>query len=219
MKFKGIEIKWLGHDGFLIISSGKNIYIDPFEIKNNLPRADLILITHNHIDHCSLEDLSKIIRVGTKILLTPQCLSRVAKLGSSLDLEVVNVGDVKTFEDIKIKCVPAYNIGKEFHPKEEGYIGGIFDFGNIQIYHAGDTDLIPEMKTFNSQKKDFIALLPVSGKYVMNSEEAFNAAKIIHPTLAIPMHYGAIIGSISDAKNFKELCSTAGINIQILEKD
>lgn len=219
MKFNGLEIKWLGHDGFLIIKEGKNFYVDPFEIKNNLPRADLIVITHDHLDHCSIEDLSKIIRSGTKILLTPQCLSKVTKLDSSLDLEVVHVGDVKTFENFKIKFVPAYNIGKEFHPKEEGYIGCIFDFGNAQIYHAGDTDLIPEMKTFNSREKDLIALLPVSGKYVMNSEEAFNAVKILRPTLAIPMHYGTIIGSIHDANNFKKLCLAEGINAQILDKD
>ncbi|PIO01484.1 Zn-dependent hydrolase, partial [Candidatus Pacearchaeota archaeon CG09_land_8_20_14_0_10_30_9] len=116
----------------------------------------------------------------------------------------------------------AYNIDKPFHPKEEGLVGYLIKINEVIIYHAGDTDLIPEMQKltgYNQQDKKFIALLPVGGRFTMSAEEAFEAAKIIKPTIAIPIHWGSIIGSIKDAEEFKELCKTEGINVEILEKE
>lgn len=218
MEIKGVEIKWLGHDGFFIEKS-KIIYIDPFKINGGLKKADLILITHGHMDHCSMEDLEKIVQSGTKILVTPESLSKVAKLKESVDIEVVSVGSEVSFDGLRIKCVPSYNVSKDFHPKSEGYVGYILDFGDLKIYHAGDTDKIPEMDEFNLDEKYFVALLPVSGTYVMTAEEAFSAAKVIKPDLAIPMHWGEIVGSIGDALKFKELCLSERIGVKILEKE
>ena len=218
MKIKNVELKWLGHDGFLLESSSV-IYIDPFQIKDDLPKADLILITHGHNDHCSVEDLRKIVRAGTRILVTADSLSKVAKLTESVDIEVIGSGNEISFDSVRISCVPAYNLSKDFHPKSEGYVGYILDFGDVKVYHAGDTDSIPEMKEFNIDEKEFVALLPVSGTYVMDSQEALSAVKLLNPDLVIPMHYGSIVGSLEDAEKFKSLCLTEGVKVEILEKE
>ena len=123
---------------------------------------------------------------------------------------------------MKIISVPAYNIDKHFHSKQEGWIGYVLKTENLVVYHAGDTDLIPEMQRltgFKQPGKEFIALLPVGGRFTMSAEEAAEAAELIKPTLAIPMHYGAIIGGKEDAEEFKELCEDAGIRVEILEKE
>ena len=105
---------------------------------------------------------------------------------------------------------------------EEGWVGYLLRIGDVLIYHAGDTDLIPEMKNltgYNQKGKQLIALLPVGGRFTMNAEEAFEAAKMIKPTIAIPMHWGAIAGARDDAEEFKELCGEKNIKVEILKKE
>ena len=223
MKIRNVEIKWLGHSGFLI-KNHKMIYIDPYNIKE-VPedeKADLILITHSHYDHCSVADLQKIVKEGTKIVITADCQSKIMRFDVPIKIEIIEPGQELDLGQVKISAVPAYNIDKHFHPKDENWVGYLIKMNDVLVYHSGDTDIIPEMQKLTGYKqsgKDFIALLPVGGRFTMSAEEAAEAAKIIKPSLAIPMHYGSIVGSEEDAKEFKELCEEEGIEVQILEKE
>ena len=186
------KIVWLGHDGFRIDGS-KTVYIDPYQIPDS-PRADLILITHEHFDHCSPDDVVKIQQSGSVIVTEKDSAAKL-----SGDVRVVSVGETLSVDDINIEAVPAYNTDKDFHPKSKGWLGFIVEIDGVKVYHAGDTDFIPEMKDFTTD----IALLPVSGTYVMTADEAVEAALAINPKVAIPMHYGAIVGGGQDAESFK----------------
>ena len=187
------KIHWLGHDGFRIDSS-KVIYIDPYQMKSTIP-ADIILVSHDHFDHCSPEDILEIQTKGT-IIITDK--ASAGKLTG--DVRIVKPGDRLTVQGIEIEIVPAYNTNKQFHPKSDGKLGFIITVDGARIYHAGDTDFIPEMKNIKAD----IALLPVSGTYVMTADEAVQAALAIKPKIAIPMHYGAIVGAESDARCFAD---------------
>src|SRR3989338_4038147 len=184
MDIEGINIERLNHDCFKIKAQNKIIYFDPYQIELQ-EQADLILITHEHADHLSLKDIEKLLKQG-----------------------------------ITIETIPAYNINKfrapnmPFHPKQDGRVGFIITVNGKRIYHAGDTDCIPEMQQL---KNIDIALLPVSGTYVMTPEEAVQAVKIIKPKIAIPMHYAAVVGNDTDAEKFKIL-ATPFCQILILPK-
>lgn len=219
MKIGKIELRWLGNSGFLI-TNGKTVYIDPYNLTGEKPKADLILITHGHSDHCSLVDLQKIVRKGTTVIVPADCQSKITKL-EDVNMQIIELGDEFELEGVKIQTVPAYNLEKEYHPKAEGWHGYIIKFENTIIYHAGDTDKIPEMEKltgYGKQGNKFIALLPVGGNFTMNAAEAAKAASIIKPTLTIPMHYGAVAGSEKDADEFVKLCSELGVKAVKLEK-
>jgi len=188
------HIHWLGHSTFKI-SGGKTIFFDPFEIKAT-DKADIICISHEHFDHCSPDDVKKIQTENTILLGTEDTLKKL-----SGNKKVVRPGDKITLGGAEIEVVNAYNTNKKFHPRGNSWVGYIVQTDGFRIYHAGDTDLIPEMKNF----KVDIALLPVSGTYVMTAEEAAKAALEIKPKFVIPMHYGAIIGKKADAEKLKEL--------------
>jgi len=221
MDIGGISIKWLGHAGFLIENS-VIIYLDPYQIKEGLPKADYILLTHDHFDHCSVQDIEKIVKEGTRIIMTAGCQSKVARFSVPIRMQVVEPGQELDFGSLKIDVFPSYNTDKSFHPKEQGLVGYLIKMNHILIYHAGDTDVIPEMQKltgYNSQAKNFVALLPVGGRYTMTAEEAAEAAKVIKPSIAIPMHWGTVVGSKDDAEEFKELCKEEGIKCEILDKE
>ncbi len=188
-------IHWLGHDCFKI-TNNLVIYTDPFNIKKQ-DKADIILITHEHFDHCSPDDIKKIQTKDTVIVAPADCLSKLTGT-----VKIMKPNETISVKGISINAIPAYNINKQFHPKMKGWVGYIITVNNTRIYLAGDTDYIPEM---NSLHNIDIALLPVSGTYVMTAEEAAQAAMAIKPKVAIPMHYGAIVGNIADAKKFKQL--------------
>jgi L-ascorbate metabolism protein UlaG (beta-lactamase superfamily) len=170
------------------------VYTDPFKIKKK-DTADIILITHEHYDHCSPEDVKKIQGPDTVIVATADCAKNLTG-----KVKIVRPGDKINVGGIDIEAVPSYNTNKKFHPKANDWVGYIFTVNGHRIYIAGDTDYIPEMKNFRVD----IALLPVSGTYVMTAEEAIKAALDIKPKVAIPMHYGAIVGSREDAKKFAD---------------
>lgn len=221
MKIGDVEIKWLGHSGFLIKNS-KTVYIDPYKIKDDSEKADFILITHSHYDHCSVEDMQKIVQEGTKIIIPADCQSKIARFNVPVKMIVVEPGHEINFQGVRITTVPAYNIDKSFHTKDEGWVGYVIRMNDVYIYHSGDTDVIPEMQKltgYSGGNGEFVALLPVGGRFTMTAEEAAEAAGIIKPSLAIPMHYGSIIGSESDAKDFEQLCKEKGIKVRILEKE
>ena len=187
------KIFWLGHDGFRI-EAAKTIYVDPYQISSG-PKADLILITHEHFDHCSPEDVAKIQQSETVIVTEKDSAKKL-----SGDVRVIAPGESVKVDDVTVEAVPSYNTDKDFHPKKNAWLGFIVEVDGVRIYHAGDADFIPEMKDFNVD----IALLPVSGTYVMTADQAVEAALAIQPKLAIPMHYGAIVGDEGDALNFKK---------------
>jgi L-ascorbate metabolism protein UlaG (beta-lactamase superfamily) len=221
MKIRGIELKWLGHSGFLIENS-KVIYIDPYQIKDGLPKADLVLLTHDHYDHCSVNDLNKILDKKTILLMTAGCQSKVVRFDIPLQMEIVEPNQEFEFGKIKISTVPAYNLDKSFHPQKDNLVGYLIKINDVIIYHAGDSDLIPEMQKltgYNKPSKSFIALLPVGGRFTMNCEEAFEAAKLIKPEIVIPIHWGSVIGPDNNANEFKELCDKEGIRCEILVKE
>ncbi|MEX0920434.1 MAG: MBL fold metallo-hydrolase [Candidatus Pacearchaeota archaeon] len=221
MKINGIELRWLGHSGFLI-NNGKTIYIDPYNIKDGLEPADIILITHSHYDHCSYSDMKKIVKEGTRIVASADCQSKITRFDVPVKIELIEPGREIDLGGVEVYALPAYNIGKHFHPKEEGWIGYVIKMDDVVIYHSGDTDNIPEMQKLTGYKqpgKEFVALLPVGGRFTMSAEEAAEAAKLIKPTLAVPMHWGSIVGSEDDAKEFVDLCKDENIRAEILEKE
>ena len=203
-------IRWLGHAAFLI-EDGKSIYIDPFKLQEGLPPADIILITHDHSDHLSPGDLSKIVGESTIIVSVAAAKDRLPKKAV---FRQVKAGDTLTVKDIRIEVVPAYNMKEKFHPKDMGLVGYIVHVGGRSIYHAGDTELIPEM---NNIKAD-VALLPVGGTYTMDAADAARAANIIKPKVAVPMHYGTIVGSENDAKTFKAKCKVPVVILKVEAK-
>ncbi len=193
-------IHWLGHDAFRIEAGGLMIYIDPYGLKSNLPKADLILATHEHFDHTSPADIAKIMKSDTVIVTIGRAAEKLTG-----NIRTIKPGEHITVKGIAIRAVPAYNIDKfrspgvPYHPKESGHAGYILAAGGVRIYHAGDTDFIPEMKGLAPD----VALLPVTGTYVMTVEEAVRAAAAIKPRVAVPMHVGGPVGSLKSAEEFK----------------
>ncbi|MBD3253154.1 MBL fold metallo-hydrolase [Candidatus Pacearchaeota archaeon] len=214
MKYKNIEISWLGHASFMIKSeTGKVIYLDPFKIKEDSEKADFVLLTHSHYDHCSIEDIKKIIKPSTVFVGPADIQSKLGKVGDGINLEITEPGKTIEADEMKISAVPAYNSNKEFHPRENNWLGYVVDLG-VKVYHAGDSDLISEMNNIYCD----VALLPVGGKFTMDWREAAKAAGIIKPKLAVPMHFGEIIGDEKDAEKFISECSNLGVNSEILDK-
>ncbi|MEM4347832.1 MAG: metal-dependent hydrolase [Candidatus Altiarchaeota archaeon] len=192
-----MEVRWHGHAAFEIETLGKRIFLDPYELPLDFKTADIILVTHEHYDHCDNEAIKKIKTKETVIIA-----NEITSKKLSGNLKSIKEGETLSLGDIKISAVPAYNMRKPFHKKNFG-VGFIVEAENKKVYHAGDTDLIPEMNEL-AEKKINLALLPIGGTYTMNFSEAAEAVKIIKPEIVVPMHYAKIVGSLEDAENFKK---------------
>lgn len=193
------RLHWLGHDSFRL-DGPPVIYFDPWQLQGGLPEADLVLVSHEHYDHCSPDDIRKV--SGPKTIV-------VASAGAAEKLpgaRMVRPGDGLIAAGVEIRAVPAYNLtkfrspGVPFHPWEQGHVGYIVTVGDVRLYHAGDTDDIPEMQSIQCD----VALLPVSGTYVMTVDEAVQAARTLHPQIVVPMHYGSGIGAAHDGQRFSQ---------------
>ena len=214
-EYKDIKINWFGHSSFEL-SDGSIVYIDPYRVR---PRrtADIVLVSHDHFDHCSRSDIQKISTPNTVIVTTRVCKDKLSGLDARFI--VVEPGKRVAVNNIAVEAVAAYNINKfrspgvPYHAKGSG-IGFIVTLAGVRVYHAGDTDFIPEMNELKG--KVDIALLPVSGTYVMTAEEAAAAVDAIEPAVAVPMHYGSVVGSIVDAKEFEKL---AKCRVEILKPE
>jgi len=200
-----IKIFWIGHASFRIETEGKNIYLDPWKVTKGT--ADIILITHSHFDHLSLDDIKKVRTDKTVIVATRDSSSKLKG-----DVRIVKPGDSIEIDGIKVEAIPSYNIGKSFHPKANGWVGYLLSTSGKRIYHAGDTDAISEMKKLSVD----VALLPVGGAYTMTAEEAAKIANEFKPAVVVPMHWGDIVGSKADAERFRELFNG---NTEILERE
>jgi L-ascorbate metabolism protein UlaG (beta-lactamase superfamily) len=205
--FEGATITALGHAGFVIEFAEKKLRIafDPYDIKEEQP-VDYIFVSHQHFDHCDPVSIRKLLKNSTRVIAPACCEQELSEFGQQLEL-------LKDKEKHKLKqCIywalPAYNVNKfrtpneVFHPKDMGGVGFVVEVDGFRMYHAGDTDRIPEM---DGLKKLDLAFLPISGTFVMTLEEAIEAAQILKPKMVVPMHFGKLLGSVGDANRYHNM--------------
>ena len=195
------SVKVLIHSS-IKIDKEVTIYIDPFKINQDFNDADLIFITHSHFDHYSEEDILKVKKQSTKIILTNDIVDNAIRLGFDRDnILVVEPNKDYEIDNIEFSTIPAYNINKQFHPRVNNWVGYIIDLDNIKYYIAGDTDITEE----NKNVKCDVAFIPIGGTYTVTYKEAAELTNIIKPKIVVPIHYGSIVGNKEDAIKFKEL--------------
>jgi L-ascorbate metabolism protein UlaG (beta-lactamase superfamily) len=191
-----LKIKW----------HNKNIYFDPFKINNNYNDADYIFITHAHYDHFSKDDILKVKTNNTKIIIPNDLLKECSNFFTLEKIMVVEPNKKYQIDDIEFETTYAYNLNKQFHKKEYGWVGYILNLDNV-IYVAGDTDFVPELENIKCD----IACVPIGGTYTMDKFEASNLIKAIKPKYVIPIHYETIVGSKMDALEFKDILKNVTI--------
>ena len=184
------------------IEKEKIIYIDPYKINKNYNDADIIFVTHDHYDHYSEEDLDKVKKENTVIVVPEDLLPKLINKGIiQKNIITVKPNNKYEVEGIKIETIPAYNIEKQFHPKANNWVGYIIDMYGIKYYIAGDTDITEE----NKKVKCDVAFVPVGGTYTMDYREAAALVNEIKPKIAVPIHYGSVVGTVEDANKFIKL--------------
>ncbi|MBI4451403.1 MBL fold metallo-hydrolase [Candidatus Woesearchaeota archaeon] len=200
-------LTWLGHASFKLKSGNTVIYLDPYAGEGYDEPADLILCSHHHYDHWSKEKINKVRIDETRILTTKEVAAEIH------GAEALTEGLLVKHGEIEIRAVPAYNLRKTYHPRGFG-IGILITLEKKTVYHCGDTDYIPEMRKLLPS----IVLVPVGGVYTMNAKEAAEAVLAMAPPIAIPMHYGSIVGTRDDADLFRELVQDkSDTKVHILE--
>ena len=184
------------------IKKEKVIYIDPFNIEKNYNDADIIFITHNHYDHYSKEDIKKVKKENTIFVATKDVVDELLKDEFNQDkVKTIYPNNSYMLDKISFETIPAYNINKQFHPKENGWVGYILEIEGVKYYIAGDTDITEE----NQKVKCDIAFIPVGGIYTMDFKEAAELVNEISPKIAVPTHYGSIVGTKQDGVEFIKL--------------
>ena len=184
------------------INKEKTIYIDPFKIDKNYNDADIVFITHDHYDHYSEEDIDKVINENTTIIIPEELLTNLLRKGINKNAIItVEPNEKYMVQGIKFETIPAYNTNKTFHPKENGWVGYSITLDDIRYYIAGDTDITEE----NRRVKCGVAFVPVGGTYTMDFKEAAQLINEIQPKIAVPIHYGSVVGTKQDATDFIKL--------------
>jgi len=207
------QITWYAQSAFRVEAGGLRIYLDPYHLPPGQPPADVLMVSHDHGDHLSGDDIVKIRTRDTVVFASPSAAKK-------LDPPVTTLapGQSARHGELSVRAVPAYNVNKfrspgvPFHPRESQHVGFVFEVGGLRFYFAGDTDVISEMSEIGPV--DY-AFLPVSGTYVMTAEEAAEAVRQIRPRVVIPMHYGSIVGSVEDAEKLARL-APEGVEVRIL---
>jgi len=195
------NIRWLCHAGFVIRGS-RTVCVDPYQAPRGEP-ADVILVTHDHYDHCSPGDAARFAGPLTWIVAPAAAAAKLAGVAKDPGrVKTIRAGETLNLDGVAIRAVPAYNLKLPNHSPDKGHVGFVFNLDGVAYYHAGDTDLIPEMKTLGRVD---VALLPVGGTVTMDAKRAAEAAALIGPKLAVPMHWGSVIGSEEDAERFGKL--------------
>lgn len=177
------------------------IYIDPYRIQDATHDAEMIFITHSHYDHLSIEDIKKIKNNDTIVVAPLDCRLKLSELFTSDKIFVVEPNNRYKLYDIKFKTIPMYNIGKEYHPIENGWVGYILYIDDTSYYVVGDSDMIEEMSEIECD----VLFIPIGGTYTMNVDEAVYATKLIEPKIVVPTHYATIVGNLEDGERFKKL--------------
>jgi L-ascorbate metabolism protein UlaG (beta-lactamase superfamily) len=210
------SVAWLGHASFRIEVRGATIYIDPYRVSADAPEADVILVTHGHYDHFSPQDVERLSGDSTWLIAPPAVAERAT--GRVASIAPGQVIELDHLHGIDVAAVAAYNTSKRdsdgnvFHPRAAGWVGFDLNVRGERLYHSGDTDVIPEMDTVAGVD---VALLPVTGTYVMTAAEAAEAARRIQPGVAVPMSWGSHLGSRADAEDF---AARAPVGVRILDR-
>ncbi len=195
IKIKGLNKITINCQSSIKINDGLTLYFDPYGIKEKSNDARYIFITHPHWDHFDLDSINNLINEKA-IIVGPS--SVIEKLDTNYKTLEVKPNNIYNLDNLSFMTVPAYNLNKDYHPKDAGYVGYIVTLNNITYYIAGDTDVLDELKTINAD----VIFLPVGGTYTMTREEAVELANTIKPRYAIPIHYGLAVGDELDAKYF-----------------
>ena len=191
------NIQVLNHSS-IKINREKVIYIDPFKIDNDYHDADIIFITHSHFDHYSEEDIDKIIKEETKLIVTEDLEKKALEKVKKENVICVQPEKNYLVVGINFETIPSYNTNKQFHPKANNWVGYVIELNGIKYYFAGDTDITEESK----KVKCDVAFVPVGGTYTMTAKEAAELVNIIKPKIAVPIHYGSVVGTTKDAEDF-----------------
>jgi len=186
------------------ISGSKIIYFDPYKINDKFNDADIVFITHDHYDHLDIDSLNNVINDNTKIVIPSSIVNSLLDLNIDNELILVEPNNNVDVDDIKVKTLKSYNIGKRYHPKENNYVGYIVELDNKKYYVMGDTDINEDINNIECD----ILFIPIGGTYTCDYKEAAEYVNKIKPDIVIPIHYGSIVGDISLGEEFKKLVNS-----------